>query len=293
VNAGWRTELEEVIQALDGFALRGRVLELAGGTGIWTKQLAQTAAELTVVDASPEMLGINRDRVRDPYVRYITADLFEWQPETVYDVVFFGFWLSHVPPEWSWSAWFKSHYIDWPHMPDTFELAKWKVDHNALLLELIEQRRALGERVYREAQNKFQVRLSGTITLGGKPDLVTVAPDGSVRIFDAKTGSPKTSDQVQMMLYLFCLPSAFPKYKGQQIDGCVVYASGVRAPVPCEAVTPDFKTQARQFINLLDSDVVPDRAPSPDECRYCDITPADCSDRVDTFIKGDIPDLDW
>ena len=160
-------------------------------------------------------------------------------------------------------------------MPDTFELAKWKVDHNALLLELIEQRRALGERVYREAQNKFQVRLSGTITLGGKPDLVTVAPDGSVRIFDAKTGSPKTSDQVQMMLYLFCLPSAFPKYKGQQIDGCVVYASGVRAPVPCEAVTPDFKTQARQFINLLDSDVVPDRAPSPDECRYCDITPAD------------------
>ena len=53
------------------------MLELAGGTGIWTKQLAQTAAELTVVDASPEMLGINRDRVRDPYVRYITADLFE------------------------------------------------------------------------------------------------------------------------------------------------------------------------------------------------------------------------
>ncbi|TME89208.1 MAG: methyltransferase domain-containing protein [Chloroflexi bacterium] len=77
MNAGWRTELEEVVQALDGFALRGRVLELAGGTGIWTKQLAQTAAELTVVDASPEMLGINRDRVRDPYVRYITADLFE------------------------------------------------------------------------------------------------------------------------------------------------------------------------------------------------------------------------
>jgi 2-polyprenyl-3-methyl-5-hydroxy-6-metoxy-1,4-benzoquinol methylase len=101
VNAGWRTELEEVIQALDGFALRGRVLELAGGTGIWTKQLAQAAAELTVVDASPEMLGINRDRVRDPYVRYITADLFEWHPETVYDVVFFGFWLSHVPPNGS------------------------------------------------------------------------------------------------------------------------------------------------------------------------------------------------
>ncbi|TMF04792.1 MAG: hypothetical protein E6I52_04020 [Chloroflexi bacterium] len=119
---------------------------------------------------------------------------------------------------------------------------------------------ARATRVYREAQNKFQVRLSGTITLGGKPDLVTVAPDGSVRIFDAKTGSPKTSDQVQMMLHLLCLPSAFPKYNGQQIDGCVVYASGVRAPVPCKAVT----------INLLDSDFVPERTPRPDECRYCE-----------------------
>ncbi len=67
----------------------------------------------------------------------------------------------------------------------------------------------------------------------------------------------------------------------------------VCAPVPCEAVTQGFKMQARQFINLLDSDVVPDRAPSPDECRYSDLTPADCSERVDTFIKGDIPDLDW
>lgn len=54
---------------------------------------------LTVVDASPEMLAMNRQRVRDPRVRYVTADLFEWQPDRVYDVVFFGFWLSHVPPD--------------------------------------------------------------------------------------------------------------------------------------------------------------------------------------------------
>ena len=25
------------------------------------------------------------------------ADLFEWQPDSSYDVVFFSFWLSHVP----------------------------------------------------------------------------------------------------------------------------------------------------------------------------------------------------
>jgi hypothetical protein len=31
-------------------------------------------------------------------VRFIQADLFAWEPDRRYDVVFFGFWLSHVPP---------------------------------------------------------------------------------------------------------------------------------------------------------------------------------------------------
>jgi hypothetical protein len=32
-------------------------------------------------------------------VRFVQANLFEWTPEVRYDLVFFGFWLSHVPPE--------------------------------------------------------------------------------------------------------------------------------------------------------------------------------------------------
>jgi demethylmenaquinone methyltransferase/2-methoxy-6-polyprenyl-1,4-benzoquinol methylase len=60
LNSLWRGELAEVTRRHDTLALRGRVLELAGGTGIWTEQLARDAVELTVVDASPEMLAMNR-----------------------------------------------------------------------------------------------------------------------------------------------------------------------------------------------------------------------------------------
>jgi hypothetical protein len=35
----------------------------------------------------------------DDRARFILADLFAWRPERRYDVVFFGFWLSHVPLE--------------------------------------------------------------------------------------------------------------------------------------------------------------------------------------------------
>jgi ubiquinone/menaquinone biosynthesis C-methylase UbiE len=88
-----------LVAALEAFAPRGRVLELACGTGEWTVELAKLAAQLTAVDASPEMLALNRQRVGRAEVRYVQADVFAWAPDERYDVVFFSAWLSHVPPQ--------------------------------------------------------------------------------------------------------------------------------------------------------------------------------------------------
>jgi len=86
-------------EALAAFEPTGRVLELAAGTGVWTAELARHAASLTVVDGAPEMLAINARRVPAPHVRRVQADLFDWLPDGLYDVVFFAAWLSHVPPQ--------------------------------------------------------------------------------------------------------------------------------------------------------------------------------------------------
>ena len=93
----WRRQVATVETALHAFEPTGKVLELAGGTGWWTQRLAETADGLTVVDSSPEALALNRERVGRPDVRYDVADLFGWRPDSSYDVVFFSFWLSHVP----------------------------------------------------------------------------------------------------------------------------------------------------------------------------------------------------
>ena len=96
-------------RALDAFRPAGDVLELACGTGIWTTRLVPHASSVTAVDAAPEVLAINRERVAGvagvagaapAAVTYVEADLFAWEPPAgAFDVVFFGFWLSHVPPE--------------------------------------------------------------------------------------------------------------------------------------------------------------------------------------------------
>jgi 2-polyprenyl-3-methyl-5-hydroxy-6-metoxy-1,4-benzoquinol methylase len=84
--------------ALCRFRPTGRVLEFACGTGTWTLRLLREVTEVTALDSSPEMLALNRQRVGEERVGYVEADVFSWEPDDVYDVVFFANWLSHVPP---------------------------------------------------------------------------------------------------------------------------------------------------------------------------------------------------
>jgi 2-polyprenyl-3-methyl-5-hydroxy-6-metoxy-1,4-benzoquinol methylase len=95
----WLAEIAEVEAALFAAKPSGDVLELACGTGLWTKHLASLANNLTAIDAAPEAIAINQQRVGSAAVHYIVADLFNWEPETQFDFVFFSFWLSHVPED--------------------------------------------------------------------------------------------------------------------------------------------------------------------------------------------------
>jgi 2-polyprenyl-3-methyl-5-hydroxy-6-metoxy-1,4-benzoquinol methylase len=98
----WFEQVQEVREVLRTVPLDGKsVLELAPGTGIWTEELVDRAARVTAVDASREMLALNRERLgeRASKVTFVTADLFEWLPSHQFDAVVFCFWISHVPVE--------------------------------------------------------------------------------------------------------------------------------------------------------------------------------------------------
>ena len=94
----WRQEIAEVRDALDAAGPSGRMLELACGTGLWTGQLARYDGVLTALDVSDEVIARNRAAVRSAAVLYRRCDIFRWEPDQAYDFIFFGFWLSHVPP---------------------------------------------------------------------------------------------------------------------------------------------------------------------------------------------------
>ena len=97
-RAGWFREAATVEAALEAAGPRGDVLELACGTGLWTRHLVRTATRVTAVDASSETIEVNRAPVRSDRVEYVVADIFSWTPSRPFDFVLFTFWLSHVPP---------------------------------------------------------------------------------------------------------------------------------------------------------------------------------------------------
>ncbi len=97
-NEAWRAEVERLSGWVQAFG-QGRVLEIASGTGWWTRFLARRAA-VTTLDYSPAMIAMLCRRLQENGVRadVTRGDAFHLPfAPAVFDCCFFGFWLSHMP----------------------------------------------------------------------------------------------------------------------------------------------------------------------------------------------------
>ena len=178
------------------------------------------------------------------------------------------------------AGWFKAQHDphSWQRVPSTFDSAQWQIDHTALVHDLREDLTIRNFQVFAERQNEF--RLQGkTATLAGRPDLIAQR-DGSATIVDAKTGRPKDSDVVQVLLYMWSLPLALPQYRGMVFDGRVAYRDH-DVQVPASAVDSRFIDRMASLIGRLAAPIPPVRVPSAWECGRCPITRTDCSERVE------------
>ena len=98
-NLEWANEADEIRRHFHGFRGFDDSLELASGTGIWTTEILRTSQRVTCLDASAAMIEINRGKQNNDRATYRQTDLFAWEPDAAYDLVFTSFWLSHVPSD--------------------------------------------------------------------------------------------------------------------------------------------------------------------------------------------------
>lgn len=74
------------------------VLEIAAGTGHWTRIAAESAATVTATDVSKEMLAIAAARTPAKHVRFVLADAYALpRMDQTFEVGMAHLWWSHVP----------------------------------------------------------------------------------------------------------------------------------------------------------------------------------------------------
>lgn len=92
-------EQAEIAATLKEALLNRRVLEIACGTGFWTKIAAETAQHVVATDTSAEMLAIAGEKRLPPdRVMFQVGDAYALEAiGGTFDAGLATFWLSHVP----------------------------------------------------------------------------------------------------------------------------------------------------------------------------------------------------
>jgi len=204
-----------------------------------------------------------------------------------------------------WKYWLKAHYL-LDKKPSDFNLAKWTVEHNQLLRQRRDALERLGFKVSIEDQNAFKLvirtgeywipenwksdklidTINQDITISGKADIIAVNLEEKESIYlieDCKTGQPKTSDHIQVILYMMFIPKAIDKYKDMEFNGCIVYKLGLHnIDIPAEAAQDE---SLKRIIwdtikRIAGNESECRKIPSYRECKNCDINCEDCNERI-------------
>ena len=178
-----------------------------------------------------------------------------------------------------WAGWFKAHHQSWKKPPTDFDSTKWMLEHTALVNRERESFENIGYEVHTENQNLFRLK-GATATIAGKPDLIGEKTN-EILISDAKTGNPQPLSPGPG-------PDLPVRHSQSRSQGSKTSRPGARSDTRTatsaarrSSVTPDFVANLASLIRRLAADVPARRVPSVQECRYCEITKADCPDRME------------
>ncbi|MCK4521937.1 MAG: PD-(D/E)XK nuclease family protein [Nanoarchaeota archaeon] len=172
-----------------------------------------------------------------------------------------------------WQSWFRSQNKEIEKQPDDFDLVGWKMDHTKMLTELKEKLIKENYSPIIEQSVKYKIP-NLDITVAAKPDCIIEKKD-VVIIYDCKTGKERSSDQVQVMIYMYLLSKG--KFSGKQSKGVVIYKD---KKIEIPNLPENFEDNFNFFVNVLSSPKPPTKNPGAD-CKFCSITKNDCSERVD------------
>lgn len=175
-----------------------------------------------------------------------------------------------------------------PETKDSVFLEKWKLQHTSALNNLTN---FLGQK-YPDAKVDSEVQLPTVefhgVSLFGVIDCLLLFPDGSVAIFDAKTGARRSKDWIQIGIY-YLMQKAMNRSYGLPIPRLfslgIFYDDGKFPPSKKtfeenllelqgenaidEVFLDGTRKKLREVLQVTAQDDLPDPQPSIGNCKYC------------------------
>ena len=200
-------------------------------------------------------------------------------------------WLSRLlvgDASCEWASWFKAHHSGYVKASRDFSLSAWKMHHTRLLNDVRDKLEAKNHTVSTERENWFKLQGGSGAMVAGQVDLIAIAPNGQMTVYDVKTGAQRDSDVAQVMIYMYALPLvADSPWEGESLDGRLVYKDGTEKYIPASSIDDDFREGLHDLIRRVVSEKPARRVPSSAECNWCDLTDLDCPERVDSDLSID------
>jgi CRISPR/Cas system-associated exonuclease Cas4 (RecB family) len=176
-----------------------------------------------------------------------------------------------------WSSWFHSHYkIE--EQPSDFDSASWKVMHTELLERRVNQLYKEGFDVSIENQNELRLKGKDDIEVCGKPDIIAIK-EKRAYVEDCKTGKPRDSHIMQVMIYMMMLPHVNENIEGKILDGRVIYKENI-LEIPSRKIDDKQKRIFKELVWQIGGSDPPRKVPSKRECQYCKIPIEYCPEKI-------------
>ncbi|MBD2105317.1 PD-(D/E)XK nuclease family protein [Leptolyngbya sp. FACHB-261] len=196
-------------------------------------------------------------------------------------------WLSKLmvdENQCEWASWFRAHY-KYEKTPSGFDAVKWNSAHNELVNRRVKELEAEGFTVYVEDDNRFEILGRDGITkVAGKADIVAIKGDQAI-VEDCKTGKPRSSDHMQVLIYMLLLPLGARHCQGLKLEGRIVYLDSVENILASSV--DSFRGTFRRTVETVSNSRPARKVPSLRECRFCDVSKKYCSERV----NEDLPEV--
>lgn len=187
-----------------------------------------------------------------------------------------------------WASWFRAHHEDWERRPIlSVSYVDCRSDYTFRLISCIRRFEQEGYKVSNGGPNSYLFRIGGLV-LSGRPDVIAIKGDDCVVIDFPRVNpefDPIHSHEFQVMMHMYALPQSMERLRDMAPRGQLEFWEGL-VDIPASTVDREFIERLHGLAERLASGGVPARVPSPRECGACDITEADCPERMD----GGVPE---